>query len=254
VSVDSDGRRRRGHRGSHEPGVPVRTSRVDPDGALVASATRMRWAAQGGSSRRGARIENQAPPAPGGPVREGASPVNLVLPLDDPAADPAAVGGKGASLARLARAGLPVPAGFHVTTEAYRWFVSSVRDEIHPVDPERTKGSCSPAGRCRRRWPRRSAAPTGLSATTCRWPSARPPPPRTSRACRSRASRTPTSTSAAARPFSTRSRAAGRRCGTPRAVAYRDQHGISYDNVALAVVVQVLVPAGASGVLGTGLA
>ncbi len=34
------------------------------------------------------------------------------------------VGGKGMSLARLARAGLPVPCGFHVTTEAYRRFVS----------------------------------------------------------------------------------------------------------------------------------
>ena len=46
--------------------------------------------------------------------------MKLVLPLDDAAADLATVGGKGASLARLARAGLPVPAGFHVTTEAYR--------------------------------------------------------------------------------------------------------------------------------------
>ena len=40
------------------------------------------------------------------PVREGASPVELVLPLDDAAADLVAVGGKGASLARLARAGV----------------------------------------------------------------------------------------------------------------------------------------------------
>ena len=47
----------------------------------------------------------------------------LVLPLDDPAADLALVGGKGASLSRLAAAGLPVPPGFHVTTEAYRRFV-----------------------------------------------------------------------------------------------------------------------------------
>ncbi|WP_086663254.1 PEP/pyruvate-binding domain-containing protein [Lentzea kentuckyensis] len=46
--------------------------------------------------------------------------VSLILPLDDPAADLAAVGGKGASLARLVRAGLPVPAGFHLTTRAYR--------------------------------------------------------------------------------------------------------------------------------------
>jgi rifampicin phosphotransferase len=33
------------------------------------------------------------------------------------------VGGKSASLARMAAAGLPVPAGFHVTTAAYRRFV-----------------------------------------------------------------------------------------------------------------------------------
>ncbi|MEJ2856204.1 MULTISPECIES: PEP/pyruvate-binding domain-containing protein [unclassified Saccharothrix] len=44
----------------------------------------------------------------------------FVLPLDDPGADLATVGGKGASLARLVRAGLPVPPGFHVTTDAFR--------------------------------------------------------------------------------------------------------------------------------------
>ena len=34
------------------------------------------------------------------------------------------VGGKGMSLAKLIRAGLPVPERFHITTEAYRRFVS----------------------------------------------------------------------------------------------------------------------------------
>jgi pyruvate,water dikinase len=34
------------------------------------------------------------------------------------------VGGKGMSLAKLTRAGLPVPGGFHITTQAYRRFVS----------------------------------------------------------------------------------------------------------------------------------
>ncbi len=46
--------------------------------------------------------------------------IPLILPLDDPRATLAAVGGKGASLARLVRAGLPVPAGFHLTTRAHR--------------------------------------------------------------------------------------------------------------------------------------
>ncbi|MFC3894867.1 PEP/pyruvate-binding domain-containing protein [Lentzea rhizosphaerae] len=46
--------------------------------------------------------------------------VPLILPLDDSRADLAAAGGKGASLARLEQAGLPVPDGFHLTTRAYR--------------------------------------------------------------------------------------------------------------------------------------
>jgi phosphohistidine swiveling domain-containing protein len=46
------------------------------------------------------------------------------LPLADQKATLEIVGGKGASLARLAIAGLPVPGGFHVTTAAYKRFVA----------------------------------------------------------------------------------------------------------------------------------
>ncbi|MCF7553390.1 PEP/pyruvate-binding domain-containing protein [Pseudonocardia sp. WMMC193] len=46
----------------------------------------------------------------------------FVLPLASPEAVLATVGGKGASLARAARAGLPVPAGFHVTIAAHQAF------------------------------------------------------------------------------------------------------------------------------------
>src|SRR6266699_5432684 len=49
---------------------------------------------------------------------------SLVLALDDASATLEQVGGKGASLARLAAAGLPVPPGFHITTAAYRRFVT----------------------------------------------------------------------------------------------------------------------------------
>jgi len=49
--------------------------------------------------------------------------VPLVMALDDPGAVPGVAGGKGASLARLARAGFRVPPGFHVTTSAYLDFV-----------------------------------------------------------------------------------------------------------------------------------
>src|SRR5947207_14031058 len=53
-----------------------------------------------------------------------AEAIPWVLALDDPAATLEQVGGKGASLARLAAAGLPVPPGFHITTAAYRRFVT----------------------------------------------------------------------------------------------------------------------------------
>src|SRR6266487_3272099 len=48
----------------------------------------------------------------------------FILPLSDVSARLSQVGGKGASLARMAAAGLPVPPGFHVTTAAYRRFVT----------------------------------------------------------------------------------------------------------------------------------
>jgi|GEM_PF-6804098 len=47
-----------------------------------------------------------------------------VLSLSDPRATLPLAGGKGASLARLAGAGLPVPDGFYVTTAAYQLFVT----------------------------------------------------------------------------------------------------------------------------------
>jgi phosphoenolpyruvate synthase/pyruvate phosphate dikinase len=49
--------------------------------------------------------------------------VPLVMALEDPGAVLETVGGKGASPARLARAGFPVPPGFDVTTGAYLDFV-----------------------------------------------------------------------------------------------------------------------------------
>lgn len=47
----------------------------------------------------------------------------FILNLDSPLATLERVGSKGASLARMAAAGLPVPPGFHITTQAYRRYV-----------------------------------------------------------------------------------------------------------------------------------
>ena len=58
-----------------------------------------------------------------------------VLALADPRATLEVVGGKGASLARLAAAGLPVPDGFHVTTAAYQRFVAQLFDTTPLLPP-----------------------------------------------------------------------------------------------------------------------
>ncbi len=50
---------------------------------------------------------------------------SFVLPLSDSQATLENVGGKGMSLAKMIRAGFPVPNGFHITTEAYRQFVAA---------------------------------------------------------------------------------------------------------------------------------
>jgi phosphohistidine swiveling domain-containing protein len=49
---------------------------------------------------------------------------DFIMSLSDTSAGLSQLGGKGASLARLAAAGLPVPDGFHVTTAAYKQFVT----------------------------------------------------------------------------------------------------------------------------------
>src|SRR5215207_6204424 len=49
----------------------------------------------------------------------------LILPLTSSESTLARVGGKGANLAELARAGFLVPPGFLVTTDAYRAFVAA---------------------------------------------------------------------------------------------------------------------------------
>ena len=66
-----------------------------------------------------------------------------VMPLEDPRAVLEVVGGKGASLARMFAAGLPVPGGFHITTAAYQQFViqnslqSSILKALESIDISR---------------------------------------------------------------------------------------------------------------------
>ncbi|MBB2912085.1 pyruvate,water dikinase [Streptosporangium becharense] len=182
-----------------------------------------------------------------------------VLPLADEAADLALTGGKGASLARLARAGLPVPAGFHVTTDAYRDFVS--RDGLHDLIMEAVAGSP----------PDRAAAHIAALFAD------REMPPETAGEIRAAYARLGDDVPVAVRSSATAEDLPGmsfagqqdtylnvsddalpdavKRCWaslwTARAIAYRSANGVPQDEVAIAVVVQELVPADAAGVLFT---
>src|SRR5207302_5240302 len=69
----------------------------------------------------------------------------LILQLADRRTTLDNVGGKGASLARLAAAGLPVPGGFHVTTDAYRRFVADNNLQSAILEAVRSVSLAEPA-------------------------------------------------------------------------------------------------------------
>ncbi len=73
-------------------------------------------------------------------------PDTHTLSLNASATSLAVVGGKGQSLAAMARAGMPVPAGFHLTTSAYRRFVEDHQLQGQILDlarPTVSEGSIS---------------------------------------------------------------------------------------------------------------
>ncbi|MFB4317383.1 PEP/pyruvate-binding domain-containing protein [Actinomadura sp. 21ATH] len=194
----------------------------------------------------------------------------FVLPLDDAAAEPPVVGAKGAALARLGAAGLPVPAGFHVTAEAYREFVerAGLRGAILAmaarVDPDLPVTAEAAARRIAELF-ERADLPTEIAGPV-RWSYAglgdrdhpvavRPSP----------VAGEPPGT--AGPPFAGRHDAvlgvrgeaallaAVRRCWaslwSARAIEYRARNGVDQGEAALGVVVQTMVPADAAGTMST---
>jgi len=190
-----------------------------------------------------------------------------VLPLDDPDATLSRVGGKGASLARLARTGLPVPDGFHITTAAYREFVDD-NDLQAPIQQALQNTDISnPA-----------TLEAASHAIAGRFAQATIPAPITDAivqaygelegqdppvAIRSSATAEdlPEASFAGQQETYLNVRStegvleAVKKCWaslwTTRAIGYRIRQGIDQDAVSLAVVVQILVPAEAAGVIFT---
>jgi pyruvate,water dikinase len=191
----------------------------------------------------------------------------LVLPLADSAATLEQVGGKGASLARMAAAGLPVPPGFHITTAAYRRFVAenglqdAILAAVQGVAPDQPATLDEAAAQISRLFAA-NPMPAGIAEAVRRAYAglcADDPPV----AVRSSATAEdlPEMSFAGQQETYLNMRGAAQvldavqRCWaslwTARAIGYRARHGIAPQDVSLAVVVQELVPADAAGVLFT---
>lgn len=191
--------------------------------------------------------------------------IPYVLPLADPRADLAAAGGKGMSLARMIQAGLPVPGGFHVTTEAYRRFVSEnglqprILDALKEVDAADT-ASLETTSRAIGQLFMDGEIPgpvaeavgaayanTGGAAVAVRSSATAEDLPGASFAGQQETYLNIRGTEAVL--------GAVKRCWaslwTARAIAYRIKNQIDHGEVALAVVVQELVDAAAAGILFT---
>jgi rifampicin phosphotransferase len=191
----------------------------------------------------------------------------LMLPLDSPVATLASVGGKGASLARLAAAGLPVPHGFHITTLGYRRFVSEnqLTDAIVSAAARATAddpASLDTASAQIQSLMANGTIPDDVAVLIRRWydklGTDNPPVAVRSSAT---AEDLPEMSFAGQQDTYLNVRggenvlAAVQRCWaslwTARALGYRARHGIRPEDVALAVVVQQLVPADVAGILFT---
>jgi rifampicin phosphotransferase len=197
-----------------------------------------------------------------------------VLPLNDSQATLDNVGGKGASLARLTNAGLPVPGGFHVTTGAYRAFVVAnglqprILAALRGADPADPSALEAASTRIRQHFAAACVPDEIASAIRSAYAELVDAPsaigePRSSVAVRSSATAEDLPEASFAGQQETYLNVSGAdsvlaatvKCWaslwTARAIGYRSRQGIAPDEVALAVVVQLLVPAEAAGILFT---
>lgn len=189
----------------------------------------------------------------------------MILPLDSDEATLGRAGGKGANLARLARAGYPVPAGFLVTTETYRAYVAANELESRILaransarldDPQELQA----ASEAIRAWFAAGAIPTHLANGLRAAYRALGSP---AVAVRSSATAEDLPDLSFAGQQDTFLNVVGEdalpaavvKCWsslwTARAMGYRARNRIPHDPIALAVVVQTMVPSEASGVLFT---
>ena len=192
---------------------------------------------------------------------------DFIVSLSDASAGLSQVGGKGASLARMAASGLPAPPGFHITTAAYRQFVAEYELQAQILAaasiaiPDQPATLEEASGRIGKLFAQ-SAMPEDI-AEAIRRAYAGLGEGDVPVAVRSSATAEDLPDMSFAGQQETYLNMRGeamvldavRRCWaslwTARAIGYRARHNIAPQDVSLAVVVQVLVPADADGILFT---
>ncbi|MBN1179756.1 MAG: phosphoenolpyruvate synthase [Anaerolineae bacterium] len=177
------------------------------------------------------------------------------------------VGGKGASLARLAGSGLPVPDGFHVTTAAYRRFVAHndlqehIAAALHAADPQRPVTLEQASAAIREAFDRADVPADVAGAVAQAYGRMAGEAPHVAVRSSATAEDLPDFSFAGQQETYLNVQGAGevvtavKRCWsslwTARAIGYRIRNAIDQDVISLAVVVQHLVPAEAAGIMFT---
>jgi pyruvate,water dikinase len=189
------------------------------------------------------------------------------LSLDDQSASLDLVGGKGASLARLTRAGFQVPGGYHITTLAYKRFVEESKlrsrileiiEQVDASDPGELAAASQEISNLFNQTEIPSEVVNAVVQAYANLPGLSP-----AVAVRSSATAEDLPDASFAGQQETFLNVSGpaalleatRNCWaslwTARAIGYRARQNIHSQDVSLAVVVQLLIPAEAAGILFT---
>jgi phosphohistidine swiveling domain-containing protein len=193
--------------------------------------------------------------------------LNYIIPLSDPDATLNLVGGKGASLAKLIAAGLPVPEGFHITTAAYQRFVeenrlqSALMEALEGADLSQPSTLERVSERIQELFAQSQIPPDVANAIVQAYSTLPGAGPAVAVRSSATAEDLPEASFAGQQETYLNVCGAGdvldatRKCWaslwTARAIGYRAKQAISSDSVALAVVVQLLVPAESAGIMFT---
>ena len=190
-----------------------------------------------------------------------------VLALDTNDASLEVVGGKGRSLAKMASAGMDVPGGFYVTTSAYRQFIeesnlqAAILDLAKPEASGRVSSFDSASASIQALFEQAELRAETVAEIGKAFAALEGDDPAVAVRSSANAEDLPDMSFAGQQDtyLNVRGEAAlidaVRNCWaslwTPRAIGYRHEMGIEQDAVAMAVVVQIMVPSDVSGILFT---